>query len=137
MTKKKCRKLIPEAYPEGVTFTITVEQDDTPVRGNAMASGDDAADRECEDEIIRRLDQGDVWAWALVTVTCHYQDFTGRDTLGGCSYEDENDFKNDGGEGYWAGMQRQAYEDLRQSCKDAIKRGENAKRALRVLRKVW
>jgi hypothetical protein len=51
-----------------VEFTVRVEQDDTPVRGNAMASGDDAADRECEDEILSRLEAGNVEAWCVLTV---------------------------------------------------------------------
>ena len=44
------------------TISIHVEQDDTPVRGNAMASGDDAADR-----ILTEL-SWNVWAWATVEV---------------------------------------------------------------------
>jgi hypothetical protein len=50
------------------TFTIHAEVDETPVRGNALASGDDAADREYEDEILARLRDDDVWAWACVEV---------------------------------------------------------------------
>ena len=47
------------------TIEVTAAQDDIPVRGNAMASGDDATDRECEDDILTRLDSGDVWGMGL------------------------------------------------------------------------
>jgi hypothetical protein len=76
-----------------VTFEVTAEMDDLPVRGNALASGDDEADRECEDEIIRRLNQGDVWAWACVKVTARFGEHEAHDYLGACSYADENDFR--------------------------------------------
>lgn len=76
-----------------VTYRLVVEPEDIPVRGNAQASGDDAYDRQVEDAIIRRLDNGDVWAWACVTVIAECEGFKGYDTLGGCSYADEEDFK--------------------------------------------
>jgi hypothetical protein len=41
------------------TFTIHAEVDETPVRGNALASGDPSNDRECEDEILARLRDDD------------------------------------------------------------------------------
>lgn len=92
-----------------VTFTISVEQDDIPVRGNAMASGDDAADRACEDEILRRLDQGDVWAWGFVRVTAKWDVFEASETLGGCCYANEQDFR-DGG--YFEDLQKEALASL-------------------------
>lgn len=79
-----------------ITFTITVERDDQPIRG-AFASGDDARDRADETELITRLENGDTWAWAYVTVTGHCKDrlgfFEAADALGGCSYADEADFR--------------------------------------------
>lgn len=79
------------------TITVTAEQDHIPVRGNAMASGDDAVDSEVEDEIIERLNNGDVWAWALVTVTVEFESLKAAESVGGCSYENEEDFKKNGG----------------------------------------
>jgi hypothetical protein len=77
---------------------LIATQDDTPVRGNALASGDDEEDRKYEDEIIRRINDGDVWAWANVEVHVTLADGrTGACRLGGCSYKDEADFKQDGG----------------------------------------
>jgi hypothetical protein len=97
------------------TIEVTAEQDDTPVRGNALASGDAAEDRECENEILSRLDSGDVWAWACVrvTATCEDCDAEGSDTLGACSYANERDFRDDA---YFAQMIEQASEECRNMC---------------------
>lgn len=73
-----------------ITYAITYEQDDLPVRGNVMCSGDDALDTECENAILAALDRGDVFAWADVTCTASvkYQGqlFQGEAHLGCCSY---------------------------------------------------
>lgn len=78
-----------------VTFTLEVEQDDTPIRGNALASGDDELDKRVEDEILARLNCGDVWAWACVTVKAQYKSWVGAACLGAVSCADEADFMND------------------------------------------
>jgi hypothetical protein len=76
---------------------IIATQDDTRVRGNALASGDEEEDRRYEDMILERLDAGDVWAWAQVEVQASLPDGrTGSAYLGGCSYDDENNFKEGG-----------------------------------------
>ena len=80
--------------PEGqIEYTLRVQRDDNEVRGNALVSGDDKLDRETEDAILARLADGDVWAWAYVTVTATLDGFTGTDHLGGCSYENEAAFR--------------------------------------------
>lgn len=92
------------------TITLRAEVDDIPVRGNAMASGDDAADQAVENEILARLDNGDVWAWAHVTVTATFGGSRqGRANLGACSYESEADFRRDP---YFTDMVREALEEL-------------------------
>ena len=95
----------------GITYRLYIEQDELPVRGNALASGDDAEDKPCEDEIIERLENGDVWAWANVNVEASVyiegQHFQGDDWLGGCSYANTADFVQPvkPGEGsYWEDM---------------------------------
>lgn len=120
------------AYPAGVRFLIEAEQDDTPVRGNAMASGDDAVDREVEDDILAKL-ASTVWAWCVVRVVCRYDfggsTFEGDDYLGACSYEDEAAFVKPGD--YWDDMKAAAYEAMRAAMVDAIANGEVAQKALR------
>lgn len=88
---------------------IEAEPDDTRIRGNAIATGDADEDRKVEDELIARLDGGDVWAWASVTVRVRYAGRMEEDYLGGCSYEDENGFKKGG-----------YYYDMVTSCVDRI-----------------
>jgi hypothetical protein len=97
--------------PSRVTSRLTVEADDTPLEGNVLVRGDDAEDREAEREVARRLMAGDVWAWACVTVTAHYPGVSleGRDVLGGCSYADEADFKQNE---YYGDMRIEALRDL-------------------------
>lgn len=90
-------------------ITIHVTQDDAPVRGNAMASGDDELDRKVEDEILDRLDSGDVWAWASVEVRATHEGLSGSDYLGCCCYRDEEDFKSGG---YYEDMVREACSNL-------------------------
>jgi hypothetical protein len=102
-----------------VTFTVEAEQDDLRVRGNALASGDDAEDKACEDEILRRLDAGDVWAWACVTVKASWRGFVGADTLGACSYEHEGDFRECD---YFTDMCKNALEDLNRTIAEIEKR---------------
>ena len=90
------KKLIDRILREA-TFTLQVVEDSTPVRGNAMASGDEAYDREVEEGILSRLDEGDIWGWAWIHMTATWNGLEGEDSLGGCSYEDEADFiKNSG-----------------------------------------
>ena len=104
-----------------IEYRIEVEPDETPVRGNALASGDDAEDRKCEDEIIARLERGDVWAWACVRVVATCNGFRGESHyLGGCSYKNERDFREPGG--YFADMREEARADLETNIADARRR---------------
>ncbi len=96
---------------EKARITIRAERDeDAPVRGNALASGDDDLDREAENEILERLERGDVWAWAHVTVYASYEGLQGRDDLGACSYASEADFRTECG--YFKQMVDSAIENL-------------------------
>lgn len=114
-----------------VTYEVDVEQDDTPVRGNAMASGDADADKAVEDEILGRLDQGDVWAWALVKVTAKCEGFTGTAYLGGCSYKDEKEFQEDG---YFEQLKHEAFEDLIEGAKATVENGNRAAEFLKTIK---
>ena len=104
---------------------LTAELDDIPVRGNALASGDDDADRECEDAILTRLEAGDVWAWAIVVVTATLDGFTGSDCLGACSYADEESFREP--DGYFDDLVNGARLDLEQKLEHAWKTLQEAR----------
>jgi hypothetical protein len=81
----------------GIEITFMAEEEDVEVRGN-FDSGDAAADKALEDEIIARLDSGDIFAWFCARVRVTYRGILTADTyLGACSYANEEDFKQDGG----------------------------------------
>lgn len=91
------------------TFTISIEEEYLPVRGNAQVSGDEEADRDVENWIIGRLISGDIWAWCIVRVTAEWEGLRGDDYLGACCYASEEDFKTGG---YFEDMQQAAYQHL-------------------------
>lgn len=100
---------------EDVEWTVSVEQDPAPVRGNALASGDDDLDKKVENEILDRLSHGDVWAWASVIVTGRYKSLEESIHLGACSYEDEEDFRNDV---YFEDLQQEVLDSLNEQLKE-------------------
>ena len=112
-----------------VTYTLEIENEHIQVEGNASATDDDELDREIANEIIERLERGDLWAWCCVKVTAALVvddlTFEGVDYLGGCSYADEDDFKRGG---YWESMKDQALDDLRVALRSAVARGQIAGR---------
>lgn len=100
---------------EDCEITLSAELDeDNPIRGNAFASGDDAVDKQVEDELIERVVNGDIWAWARVTISASWSEFKGSDSIGGCSYVDENDFRNSD---YFNDMVNCAIENLNDTIK--------------------
>ncbi len=106
---------------ENAEFETSAEVDDLEVRGNALASGDDAEDKAEEDRIIAEVNSGNVWAWACVKVTCLFRHWTGDDYLGGCSYDSQESFEQPGG--YYDDMKSQAVDDVIQqiySYKNAL-----------------
>lgn len=104
--------LFHEETKDGITYKLYAEQDDIQVRGKALVSGDDDVDKKYEDRIIARLDNGDVWAWAAVTVTAEIDgiDVQGKDHLGACSYASHKSFIR--GNGYWPDMKTAAKDEL-------------------------
>lgn len=104
-----------------VNIFLTVEEEYCSVRGNALVSGDDTADKEAEDEILERLDSGDLWAWCSVTITATIEgleELEGVDNLGCCSYVDEQDFLSP--DGYYPDMKSAAIEDLKTQLKNVL-----------------
>jgi hypothetical protein len=110
-----------------VTYEISVDTDDTPIHGNAQASGDDEDDTCAENDILSRLRHGDIWAWASVTVLATCGEFSGSNSLGCCSYKDQDEFEKDQ---YYKDMKAEALEDLRRNLLSAVKRGEAASKLL-------
>lgn len=97
----------------GIDYAWRIIPEHMPIRGNAMASGDDAADREAEDWIISELDSGNDFAWCIIECRASYPDLPdlyGSDSLGGCSYRSEVEFMEPGG--YADDMRASAYADL-------------------------
>lgn len=112
-----------------------MRDDDLPVRGNAMASGDEAADRACEDAILAALDRGDDWHWARVRVTATLKVgddlFTGDAYLGRCSYASEAELRRDTFEDFYGNdLKIEAQYNLRDTLMRAAVRGEAAKNLL-------
>lgn len=91
------------------TVTLTHEPDDLQIKGNALASGNDAEDRRQEEWIRSQLRAGNEWAWCVAIVTVEFAGVIERDTLGACSYESEADFKSGG---YFEDMIGEAIERL-------------------------
>ena len=90
-------------------ISVHVEPDALPVRGNAMASGDDDYDKPVEDKILADMEDN-VWAWACVEVRASYGGLTCSDYLGACSYKDEEDFVKNSG--YYEDMVKEACAQL-------------------------
>jgi hypothetical protein len=88
---------------------IACEDNLTPVRGNAMVSGDEAYDKRVEESILRRLRKGNYWAWASVEVRATWKGVTASDYLGGCCYKNEADFKKCG---YYDDMCKTVYNEI-------------------------
>lgn len=98
-----------------VVFKITVEQDYATVCGNAAKSDNEELNAKVEDEIVKRLNNGDVWAWADVCVTASWHGLEGEAYMGMCTYDDEQDFIKTSG--YYGQMKEEAYEELIETIK--------------------
>jgi hypothetical protein len=80
-----------------VEWALVAEPEDCPVKGNALASGDDAEDKAAEDAILADLESGNQWAWCHVVLTGSFKHLKTLSMLGCCSYSGEDDFKAEGG----------------------------------------
>ena len=71
-----------------VEFSVQVEMDECPVRGNLVCSDDPGQDAKDEQDVIDRLNRGDETAWCRVCVTAKDADGNeGSDSLGGVNME--------------------------------------------------
>lgn len=118
-----------------VTYEVELQPEDMPVRGNAIASDDEAFDKEVEDKILARLDRGEIEAWCLAVVTARVEIdgfvFAGVATLGGCSYESEEAVKRAVLEEY--DLKAEALAELKARLQSASIRGVAAEKALEAL----
>jgi hypothetical protein len=104
---------------DGIEFTIECLPEDQELRGNVIASDNENADRAYEDEIIARLDRGDVWAWCTVKVTAEWRGYKGAAYLGGCTYTNERDFTENNSD-YYDDMKREALDSLNASIRSIV-----------------
>ncbi len=112
------RQIVWAESQDDVCYLLEIEQEDQPVRGNAVHSGDEAVDQEVEDEIIEALESGNQWAWCCAICTALQGEWKGQDFLGGCSYRDTQEFILPGG--YWEDMKAEALRSLEQAKVKAV-----------------
>lgn len=99
--------------PAEIVFALTAVQED--MFEPDFDLGDEELNQEYRAKIAERLEQGDIWAWASVTVSASWGGFTGTANIGGCNYTDEADFREPGG--YFGDMLRDAVADLLKEIK--------------------
>ena len=111
-----------------ITYTLECLPEDLPIRGNCLASGDNAEDERCALWIESELRKGNDWAWCCAKVTCTIEamgeTFAGTDYLGACSYMGEEDFRTPGG--YFDDMKRAAHEAALDAMRAALQRAKIA-----------
>jgi len=106
-------KIMKRLTEADVKFTIEIEPEEIDI---AMDIDDE------NKKIVKRLELGDIWAWASVKITAHWHGLEGIEYLGCCSYEDEEDFKKNSG--YYEDMKKQALEDLQNRLNDILEAAE-------------
>lgn len=74
-----------------IEFKMAAHPEDMPIRGNLIASGDDAEDKRQEDAVIEDLENGNEWAWCVIEVKGEYLGLSASEFLGGCCYDSEDD----------------------------------------------
>jgi hypothetical protein len=92
-----------------IEFELIVHEESTPIKGNALASGDDATDKKQERMIERQLANGNSWAWCCVQMKGTYKGLEASDYLGCCSYKSQKDFERDG---YYQDMKTTVFADI-------------------------
>ena len=106
---KRTRNRLVKALREHATITLNCEPEDIDFVGNCSAH-DPETDAKQEQWIREQLNSGNEWAWCYVRVTATYYGLHGTDGLGGCSYENEEAFRQPGG--YFDDMVTAALEEL-------------------------
>lgn len=102
---------------DDVSISIECLEENVPIKGNVIVSGDDEYDKEVEKKVARRL-RYNSWAWCCVRVTAKWNSFEGETYLGCCSYKNEKDFMADG---YYEQMVVEALSQLNNEIKNWLK----------------
>lgn len=119
-------------------YTLRCEPEDTPVEGNAMASGDPVIDQDAEQWIRDELDRGNEWAWCTAHVIVELIDddglvlATGHAYLGCCSYHNAAEFTQPSG--YFEDMKHQALHDLKTNVALTHSQSSRATKCLKKLK---
>jgi|SRR3954466_6357581 len=93
-----------------VVFTVEAQPELTDIT-DEISSGDPLYDERNITEIRQRLENGDIWAWCTVKVTGTYRGIIqSSDHLGGCSYQNAEDFIRHSG--YYKDMQLQCIRSI-------------------------
>lgn len=102
-----------------VTFTVSIEPEDSEVNGHFCSGDPDYAEEERKQErqIIRDLDRGYQEVWCCLVVTAEWEGIKGHASLGCCSFE-----KGDG-----VSVDKQAHQcaeehDMQQEALDDLNR---------------
>jgi len=108
---------------EGFTVRLDLLEDPEPVEGYV--------DSETAQSILRRSQDGDVWAWFGARCVVGHPNsprLTGEDYLGACSHITEADFFTP--DGYWPSMVAEAFADFKKvatSACETLLRAQNVK----------
>jgi hypothetical protein len=116
---------------EKIKVRWDVEEEDIPVKGNVMASGNDEDDHRAEQEVLSQLRSGNIYAWCVMIVTATYKGFTGKAALGGCSYKSKEDLLQD----QFEAMKKDAIHNLKTSIEATVLAGKEARKALKTIDK--
>lgn len=118
MRKLKRRPFVPAFTPADVTIELLCEYEDSIAPEDSFCDPRDV-------KIARDgMERGNDWAWCRVTVRASWEGFSGTNSLGGCCYESEADFRTP--HGYFPDMCAEALSDLQLVIGEAIKRGKLA-----------
>lgn len=111
-----------------VKFELEIESEDLhlQVRGNYMCTSDPESDKKAEDEILARLERGDIYAWCVIKVTAKWEGFEGFATIGGVSFsEDEDGDKQAENEAESYGLHEEALDQLNKGINAYVMNGKD------------
>jgi len=103
------------------TLSIQDVQIEIIVEDETFSAHEQLGECMSKEEIDSLLDEArnvNVWKWCMVEVKGTYKGLTASEYLGGCSYESEEDFKNDSG--YYEDMVNAVISDLNKQIAELV-----------------